>query len=72
MFDSLRNGSVIAMILVKMDMQAQVDQQSLFNVMNDTLSRGAIGRYEVDPSSLHIQGTLLFQTVEEFPLHAQG
>ena len=54
------NGSVIAGMLVKIDMQAQVNQQGLFSVMNDTLSRGALGKYQVDPSSIRLQGTVQF------------
>ena len=66
MFPSLRNGSVIAAMLVKIDMQAQVDQRQLLNVMNDTLSRGSLRRYQVDPSSLQLQGTLMFYNIMEF------
>lgn len=62
------NGSVIAGMLVKIDMQAQVNQQGLFSVMNDTLSRGALGKYQVDPSSIRLQGTVQFSSVHSIVL----
>ena len=62
------NGSVITEMLVKIDMQAQVNQQGLFSVMNDTLSRGALGKYQVDPSSIRLQGTVQFSSVHSIVL----
>lgn len=66
------NGSVIAGMLVKIDMQAQVNQQGLFSVMNDTLSRGALGKYQVDPSSIRLQGTVQFSSVQFISLCCAG
>ena len=48
------------MILIKLDMQAQVDQQRLLNVLNDTLSSRMLGQYQVDPNSIGLEGTLTF------------
>ena len=56
MFPFFSNGSVITSVLIKMDMQAQVGQQNLLYVMNDTLSSGTLGPYQVDPSSIGIKG----------------
>ena len=46
-------------MLIKVDMQAQVDLQSLFDIMNDTLGSGTLGQYEVDPRSIALKGEFL-------------
>ena len=43
-------------MLIKVDMQAQFDQQSLFDIMNDTLGSGTLGQYQVDPRSIALKG----------------
>ena len=46
-------------MLIKVDMQAQVDLQSLLNTMQDTLSNGSLGGYQVNSSSVVIRGEFL-------------
>ena len=46
-------------MLIKVDMQAQVDLQSLFDIMNDTLGSGTLGQYQVDPMSIALKGEFL-------------
>lgn len=43
-------------MLIKVDVQAQFDQQSLFDIMNDTLGSGTLGQYQVDPRSIALKG----------------
>ena len=43
-------------MLIKVDMQAQFDQQSLFDIMNDTLGSGKLEQYQVDPRSIALKG----------------
>ena len=43
-------------MLIKVDMQAQFDQQSLFDIMNETLGSGTLGQYQVDPRSIALKG----------------
>ena len=46
-------------MLIKVDMQAQVDHQSLLNIMQDTLSNGSLGGYQVNSSSVVLKGEFL-------------
>ena len=46
-------------MLIKVDMQAQVDLQSVFDIMNDTLGSGTLGQYQVDPMSIALKGEFL-------------
>ena len=46
-------------MLIKVDMQAKVDHQSLFDIMNDTLRSGTLGQYQVDPRSIALKGEFL-------------
>ena len=55
----LREGSVVTSMLIKVDMQAQVDHQSLLNIMQDTLSNGSLGGYQVNSSSVVLKGEFL-------------
>lgn len=57
-FFPLSNDSVVPTILIKIDAQAQIEQQELVGFMNTTLEGGMLGRYQVDPSSVQISGTL--------------
>jgi len=40
-------------------MQAQVDHQSLLNIMQDTLSNGSLGGYQINSSSVVLKGEFL-------------
>ena len=46
-------------MLIKVDMQAQVDHQSLLNIMQDTLSKGSLVGYQVNSSSVVLKGEFL-------------
>ena len=46
-------------MLIKVDMQAQVDRQSLLNIMQDTLSNGSLRGYQVNSSSVVLKGEFL-------------
>lgn len=46
-------------MLIKVDMQAQVDHQSLLNIMQDTLSNGSLEGYQVNSSSVVLKGEFL-------------
>ena len=46
-------------MLIKVDMQAQVDHQSLLNIMQDTLSNGSLRGYQVNSSSVVLKGEFL-------------
>ena len=46
-------------MLIKVDTEAHVDRQSLLNTMQDTLSSGSLGEYEVNSSSVVIRGKFL-------------
>ena len=46
-------------MLIKVDMQAQVDHQSLLNIMQDTLSNGSFRGYQVNSSSVVLKGEFL-------------
>ena len=52
------NGSVVPSILTKIDAEAQINQRQLVAFMNTTLKSGALGKYQVDPSSVQSTGTL--------------
>ena len=59
-FFLLSNGSVVPSILIKIDAEAQIDQRQLVAFMNTTLKSGALGKYQVDPSSVQSTGTPAF------------
>lgn len=46
-------------MLIKVDMQAKVDHQSLLNTMQETLGNGSLGGYQVNPSSVVLKGEFL-------------
>ena len=46
-------------MLIKVDMQAQVDHQSLLNIMQDSLSNGSFRGYQVNSSSVVLKGEFL-------------
>ena len=50
------NGSVVPSMLIKIDAEAQIDQRQLVAFMNNTLKSGALGKYQVDPSSVQSTG----------------
>lgn len=52
------NGSVVPSMLIKIDAEARIDQRQLVDFMNTTLKSGALGKYQVDPSSVQSTGTL--------------
>ena len=62
-FIFLSNGSVVPSILIKIDAEAQIDQRQLVAFMNTTLKSGALGKYEVDNSSVQCTGTHSEETI---------
>lgn len=51
------NGSVNVAVLIKMDMKTTINQQQLLQSIKGPMAEGVLGKFQVDYSSIAIQGS---------------
>ena len=65
-FSPLSNGSLNVAVLIKMDMKTTINQQQLLQTIKGSMAEEVLGKFQVDYSSIAIQGADSCQMIDSF------